>query len=468
MDPRRFRLCLLLVAISAVLIGSSAAQAPDDPFYDWDLERYRMLRSPDDPTGGILPLPDLPADRWHHELRSASVELEGADSEPEAAAPEQDGRRIRDGFRLYPVFDCAVALPLRLRAGIAGRFAVGDGGRSGGEWLERSLVWSNERLEARVGLTRSFWGDGSGGSLLLGRTAPPLEMIRLRSVRPWMIPYLGDLGRVHGSVFLAYLDDKYRVVAYPLLHGSRLEWEPVDWFRFSAARTIMLGGVGRTTKLTGSDLLDILLGRNENPPHGLSISNTDQKASFMWEARLPRRFNPFEWLTGVRLFYEYAGEDSFEGLLPTAVAHHWGGAVGLFDWIALFEAAETNDDANFWYSWHNVYRENAYYFRGYSIGHPMGGDKIDAHLRIWSPALHGVRVQTWARARGHWNRDTDKTDWWEESLGIRACHNVSESTLLDIGFEVRRSSGDLAPLPDPPVRWLFTAGLRSDLPFGRP
>ena len=92
---------------------------------------------------------------------------------------------------------------------------------------------------------------------------------------------------MHLSVFLAYLDDEDRTVAYPLLHGSRLEWEPVDWFRFSASRTILLGGEGRTEKLKASDLIDIFLGRNENPTQGGSISNTDQKASLMWEARLP-------------------------------------------------------------------------------------------------------------------------------------------------------------------------------------
>jgi len=468
MDPRRFRFCLLLIVISLTVIRSSPGQSPDDPFYDWDLERYRLLRSPGTPTGAILPLPDSSSGARRHECRSISIGIEGADTDGHSAAEEQDGRRIRDGFRLHQKVDCEVRLPFRFSAGLAGRFTLGDGRRSGGEWLERCLTWSNEHIEGRVGLTRSFWSDGSSGSLLLGRTAPPLEMIRLRSVRPWMIPRLGSVGRMHASVFLAYLDDKYRVVAYPLLHGSRLEWEPTDWFRFSVARTILLGGECRTEKLKPSDLWDILRGHNENRLNDRSVSNTDQKASFTWETRLPRRFNPFDWLEGMRLFYEYAGEDSFEGLLPTAVAHHYGGSVAAGGWTALVELAETTDDANFWYVRHTVYGDNAYYFRGYVMGHPMGSDRIEGHLRFWTPGWRGNRGQVWIRARGHWDREIEKTEWWEESLGIRARRDISPRAIIDTGLEITRSTGDLEPLPDPPVAWRLTLALRSSLPVGWP
>jgi hypothetical protein len=121
------------------------------------------------------------------------------------------------------------------------------------------------------------------------------------------------------------------------------------------------------------------------------ISDTDQKASFAVEIRLPARFLPFGRLQGARFFYEYAGEDSFEGLLPTAVAHQSGGSMVVDGWVGMVEFTETTDDSNWWYTRHNVYGERPYFFRGYVMGHPMEADGRSGLIRIFSPQGKAAR-----------------------------------------------------------------------------
>ena len=460
---------MLLVA-SAALPFLSFAQTPDDPFYDWDIELYRLLRSPEDPSGGILPLPDPPCAQQGIRPRGAALWVEAAAVDSAVAAPEGDGRRIRDGVRARAVVGAQVAFPLSVRIDLAGRLLAGDGRRSGGQWLDRSLFWSRRGIEIRLGLTRSSWGDGTTGSLLLGRTSPPLEMVRVRSVRPWKIPYTRSIGRVHASLFLAYLDDRYRTVPYPLLHGTRVEWEPSDWLRLIAARTILFGGVGRTEKLRLSDLWDIWWAQDENLVGDRPVSDTDQKASFAAEIRLPGRVLPFHRLQGARFFYEYAGEDSFEGLLPTAVAHQIGGSVAVDGWVGMVEFTETTDDSNWWYTWHNVYGDRPYFFRGYVMGHPMGADGRSGLIRIFSPQGKAVRAQVVYTRRGHWDRSKRAAPlWgWEDSIGLRVLRGLKPRVVLEAGWMLTRSTGDLYPLPDPAVPWLLTLAVHSRQPTSGP
>jgi hypothetical protein len=347
---------------------------------------------------------------------------------------------------------------------LAGRFRNTGDRETDGQWLEHSLTWSKANVEITAGMARSYWGDGISGSLLLGRTAPPLDMVRVRSVRPWRIPHTGSVGRIHGSFFLAYLDDSDRQIAYPLLHGTRIEWEPSGWFRFAASRTILFGGAGRTKKLKLRDLWDIWLGRNENIVGERPISDSDQKASFLFEVRLPQRYRPFGGFEGMRVYYEYAGEDSFEGLLPTAVAHQMGATIGAFGWLGTLEFCETNDDSNWWYVRHNVYGEDAYFYRGYVMGHPMEADGLQGVIKVWSPSWRATRAQLLVRKRGHWDRREQFTPWWEHTFGLRFQHELSERSNVEVGLQMSESRGTLDPLPDPQVRTLFTLAFVSRLP----
>ncbi len=395
-------------------------------------------------------------------IKSGSLEIESAEVDGEIAAEGEDGRRIRDGTRLRVSLDGSVPLLFGIVAGLGARGTFGDGGRSGGAWLERSLTWRNRHVEARIGLTRTFWGDGSSGSLLLGRTAPPLEKVQIRTNRPIRIPYTGSIGTIHGSFFLAYLDDRYRTVPYPLLNGTRIEWEPSGWFRLAATRMILLGGSGRTNKLTAGDLWDIWWGKNENLVGDRPISDTDQKASFTAEVRLPPDLSPWRLLEGARFFYEYAGEDSFDGWLPTAVAHHIGGSISIAGWVGLVEFLETNDDANYWYTNHSVYGPQSYFYRDYILGHWMGRDSQLGHIRFWSPPIGRNRCLLWVRSRGLWDRLTQQTPVWVDGVGFRFRRPWFAGTTLDLGLELSRTHGTADPLPKPGLPWRIDLAVRTD------
>jgi hypothetical protein len=261
-----------------------------------------------------------------------------------------------------------------------------------------NIAYRTRSLEVLAGRAPGFWGDGWEGSILLGRTAPPLDMLRLRTIRPiHAVPGTGAISRLHGSTFLAWLRDEDRTIANPLLHGMRLEWEPTTFVRVGASRTILMGGDGRTERFRLADILDILLGRHENKVTGRDHRDTDQKASLHGEIRLPAALHGWAWLTGPRLFYEYAGED-FDGFLPTAAAHHQGGSIGLAGWMLLFESAEMVDDSYNWYT-HMVYGPDAYRHEGFLLGHPAGTDGWSLHLRLWSPELASIRTQAYWKRR---------------------------------------------------------------------
>ncbi|MBM3287816.1 MAG: capsule assembly Wzi family protein [Candidatus Eisenbacteria bacterium] len=453
-----------LLLLGAVLLSASAAcgatRIADGLLGFYDLERYRIHRSTDLPSGGILPLPDPPQSGGRPILRGAAWRIDAAKARRPTAEEEGDGATICEGTRSRVEADILWPLGRGFRVATAGRLLTGGCGAWESAWLERNLAWSSSSVEILVGAARSFWGDGSEGSLLLGRTAPPHEMVRLRSVRPWVLPRTRSLGRFHGSIFLAYLDDAHRRIPYPLLQGTRLEWEPVSWARLSASRTILMGGAGRTEKLKGGDLWDIWWARDENRRGARDHSDTDQKASFGIEMRLPRMGGAPPWLRGARLFYEYAGEDAFKGPLPTAVAHQMGGAIDLADWIILGEVAETVDDANYWYTNHTVYGPGSYYYHGYVMGHPMGPDGVSAHLRIASPSLGGNSLLLWLRGRKHVDRRSEAGSWWEEGLGCHLGRAIGDNARFEIGVESFRRGSSGAESQDPPIRWRGSLGVR--------
>jgi hypothetical protein len=411
----------------------------------------------------MLPLPDLPLAAGPR-IRGSRLTTETADVDGSVPAPEADGRRIRDGVRVHLVHESRTGLGLGWGLGLGGRFTFGDGNRSGGHWLERHLVHVGERSEVTIGLSRGFWGDGQSGSLLLGRTAPPLEMVRFRSARPWRFPGLGERGRIQASIFLAYLDDRYRTIPFPLLQGTRVEWEPTSFLRLNAARTILFGGAGRTKRLKADDLWDIWWGRDENVVGVRDVSDSDQKASLGFELRLPPKLRLAPWVNGARFFYEYGGEDSFEGILPTTVAHHYGGSLSSLGWTGFVELLETTDDANTWYTDHTVYGSGSYFYRGYLLGHPFGPDARGGQIRLWSPPLGDQRIQVWFRTRGTWDRATDTTLFWEDAWGGAIRREMpGGASIAEVSFETFRARDGEAEAPDLDLHWRIQAGLRSTL-----
>lgn len=462
MIARRQGFRLLLVA--GTLLGlhpvRASAVSPDDPFSDWGLEWYRIVRTPDSPSGGILPVPDPPGPLRAPVIRAAGWTITGLHSERPMQEEEADGLSLKKGGSVRLLVDLLLPVTHGVRIGLAGRGILGEAEPTPGQWLERNISWRSEHLELLAGRSRSFWGDGSEGSLLLGRTALAPEMARVRTIRPIVIPGSRGIARFHGSIFLSYLDDRDREVPFPLLQGTRIEWEPSPYLRLSGARTILLGGAGRTQKLTLSDLWDIWWGRDENRRGARDAGDTDQKASFGVELRMPPMESAPAWFDGARFFYEYAGEDAFHGLLPTAVAHFTGGSLGLCGWLVLAEFAETVDDANWWYTNHTVYGPQSYYYKGYVMGHPMGPNGTSRHLRLWTPTRRHVRAQAWFRSRGHYDHWSRKYEEWDKNFGIKIAHELSQSRSFETGCELLRTDASPDGPHRPPVQFKVTVSLR--------
>jgi hypothetical protein len=265
-----------------------------------------------------------------------------------------------------------------------------------GRWLEAALGWRSEHLALRVGREPIDWGVAPQASLLVSRNPPPLDHAAIAA----------RAAGVTAESFLAYLDDRHRAVPYPLLWGMRLFWEPREWLRLEAQRTILLGGGGRTRRLTPGDLWDIFLGSGENAerpgghPELYPVGDTDQK--FAWQIRLwPRAWARRRGLDDLEAFWLYAGEDRFRGLVPTAP----GRAVGLRvhpspRWAASFIHASTVDDRNFWYH-HKLYGYG-YTYRGFVIGVPMGGDATLGRVSLhWLPEGGPLwSIAVWRERRG--------------------------------------------------------------------
>ncbi len=177
---------------------------------------------------------------------------------------------------------------------------------------------------------------------------------------------------------MAYLDDPHRELPYPLLCGMRGTWHATSWLDIGAQRTILLGGGGRTQRLTVEDLWQILTGQGEGEagpaagPEHYAERDTDQK--FAWQIDVhPRAWARRCGLHDLEAFWLYAGEDRFNGLVPMAPARSFGVRVHPTERLAAsFVHVKTVDDLNFWYH-HKVYVDG-YSYHGVIMGHPMGGD----------------------------------------------------------------------------------------------
>jgi hypothetical protein len=255
---------------------------------------------------------------------------------------------------------------------------IGWRGRAG-----EYLPWRGRLLEAWMGATGSvfefgvgrrslYWTPSVDAELLISPHPPPLDQFWFRIPRV-AIPAVG--GWLAGETFLGYLDDADREVPYPLLWGMRASWNPWVWLRLEAQRTIMMGGAGRGEKLKLKDIWDIFIGRGENltePPY--PPSESDQK--FAWQVVLhPTWLAPRLGLHDLEIFGTYAGEDAFRGVAPRAPAKAFGLRIHPSETAAIsFAFARNTDDSQHWYH-HKIYR-SGYTYRGFWLGHPMGGDAM--------------------------------------------------------------------------------------------
>jgi hypothetical protein len=217
-------------------------------------------------------------------------------------------------------------------------------------------------LALTVGREPLWWGPGVRGSLLLTDNAPPLDMARVETVRPWRLRWLGPTS---AHLFVTRLEADRLAIPHPYLAGFRLAFRPFPLVEFGLARTAMFGGDGRP--VTGDLLWDVIRARGENDQRnpGNQIAAADAVVRFPW---------PVQPLT---LYVEVGGEDEADGWPshPAVVAGvYLPKILGSDLWELRGEFADNAlaHVPGIWYQ-HGVYR-SGYTYRGFVIGHPMGTD----------------------------------------------------------------------------------------------
>jgi hypothetical protein len=440
--PREAARVAVAITWAALAVPASIAQADVagtpriatscEPLAPLRLDRTVFTLTQSRPFSGTSYLPDLDMG-WRH---SAGLE----------AALETGALLTHGPFRAHVQWRGAWGRELPAR----GRFGTAY------------LAWVSPRFDIRIGRASIHWAPATGADLLISMNARPLDHLRV-CVRSGRAPW--TRGVFDAETFLAYLDDRNREIADPLLWGMRAGWSAPAWLRIEMQRTILMGGWGRGERLTPRDIWNIFWAQGEGKsgeapgPGYFSHRETDQK--FAWQVSLrppePGRFG----LHDFEVFYVYAGEDRLHALLPMAPGR--SGAIRAHFTPALaasFEYASTAPRENMWYR-HKVYTDG-YTYRGVCLGHPMGTDAKCWQLRLAAAPAEGLIavlsvMREWrgihAIARGiepggHWQ--------WELSLSAPGPR---------IGWS--------GTMPDPPASTRITATLGgatawgSDLDAGR-
>ncbi len=217
-------------------------------------------------------------------------------------------------------------------------------------------------LALTVGRESLWWGPGFRGSLLLTDHAPPFDLVRVETVRPWRMKWIGP---VSAHVFVTRLEADRAAIPHPYLAGLRLAFRPHPLLEFGLARTAMFGGEGRP--VTGKLLWDVIRARGENDTRnpGNQIAAADATV------RIPWRLQPFT------LYAEWGGEDEANGWPshPAVVAGMYLPKIlgsDLWEFRAEYADNALAHVPGIWYQ-HGLY-QSGYTYRGFVIGHPMGTD----------------------------------------------------------------------------------------------
>lgn len=231
-----------------------------------------------------------------------------------------------------------------------------------------------------------WWGPGYHGAMLMSNNARPLELVRIKNVRPFALPgQLKHIGRFEINFFISKLG-KDRKIPEPNIIGLRIDYAPLPYLNLGASRVIIAGGKGRP-KPHLRDYWKMFMARSKDEfsEGQIKRTDTDQLASLDIAFMLPMSpSNPL--LSGLKAYFEWSGEDRFsfwENESP-------GLLIGLF-LTDLFRDEGTDIRIEYaknkpaWYN-HGIYNASgtatAYTYKGEIIGHHMGGDADDLFFRI--------------------------------------------------------------------------------------
>lgn len=256
---------------------------------------------------------------------------------------------------------------------------VGEGDGSDLRLLEGRAALEMGPIELSIGRQSLWWGQGRHGSLLLSNNAKPLDMLRLTTPSPVLLPWIFKyLGPFRFDLFLSKLE-KEQVIPEPYLSGLRLNLKPLPWFELGASRTIIFGGQGRP-HIDFSDFATILSGRNLSGGGDTSNSLAALDASI----KLP-------FLLGTEIYGEFGGEDEAGHFIANASTLYGlylpkidptGRGSLRFEYADL---SRIDNNSPVWYR-HGTYR-SGYTYEGKILGHHVGGAAKDlfTELRVLLP-----------------------------------------------------------------------------------
>ena len=255
------------------------------------------------------------------------------------------------------------------------------------------------RMFAQLGRQSLWWGPGRHGSLIMSDNARPLDMLRVGTAEPLLLPgFLSRLGPVRFEGFLARLE-KDRFVSRPWFAGARVGLTPWPWLELGASRVVIFGGGDRSiTFRTVGDLISWQEKNSSNQPG-------NQLAAVDWRLTVPWRAQPFE------LYGELGGEDEGGGFISKKAVLAGVYLPRLGPW-SLFDVRVEYADTYFgghggkdriWYR-HSQYR-SGYTHHGRVMGHHAGTDAKDWYFELGVAPRKGLRL--WAFA-----------DWEERELSF--------------------------------------------------
>ncbi|MBI5468239.1 MAG: hypothetical protein HY891_03820 [Deltaproteobacteria bacterium] len=305
-----------------------------------------------------------------------------SDGAPYFLSVNNNGDLYTDGFNFRAGFSTEAGFSgLSLVLGPEYR-ADSDGSRL--EFVYGYAMLRFAGIELMAGKEPMWWGPGYHGALLLTNNAKPLDMIRLTSSHPFLLPWIFEwFGPLKPTFFLARLE-KERDFPRANLLGMRLDFKPTPRFRFGLNRVFMFGGEGRKS-LGVSDWFKVFIA-SDSAEHSDSSTNGNQIVSLDASYVYVNEWSllPF---SGIKVYTEWGAEDSSgDTKTPTGRANIYGAYVDEPFWLAntdlRVEWANTARNARYgplWYS-HVVYN-SGYTHEGRIIGHHMGTDARNLFAR---------------------------------------------------------------------------------------
>lgn len=247
-------------------------------------------------------------------------------------------------------------------------------------------------LELTFGRDTLWWGPASQDDLVLSNNAPPLNLIKLATPRPFRLPGpYHDLGEWQLAYAVARLEAQ-RDFPHALLSALRLTYQPATFVKFgytNAFQAFGRGGVRLDALEYATDIFVPTLDTTGRTINGLTAYDVVVSVPLV-------RAVPF--LHGLHVYWQRGHDNARrpQGLLGGA--NILGGVLDGERWDVRFEYSETRDTGPVWYT-HPTYN-SGFALRHFVLGSALGG----AAQGYWGRATYYLTPTAWMAADGRYEQ----------------------------------------------------------------